>query len=126
LFLDGQPAGTVHTIEWQTSTPILFNGFGIAAFHEAPTNVQRAFRQFRLESRPIGGGYQAVYDSPVVVPYAPASRDLVHCVNLRPHLAQQFRASFTQEAAAAFSGPRVLELDARVLPDQLLADGFEP
>ena len=124
LFADGQPDGTVHTIEWSTADPITLNGFALAALHE-PASTQRALRHFKLEVAPAGENHLTVYESPVVLPYGAASNALRKCVNLRPKLAQQFRASFTQEGPAGFSGPRVEELDARALPDALHRDGFE-
>ncbi len=125
LFADGLPDGTVHSIEWESQTPVSLVGFNIAAIHEPIGNTQRAFRHLLLQAREIGGIYQTIYTSPIVVPYGPNSRTLQHCVNLRLRLAQQFRAEFTQDGLAGFSGPRVMELDGIGLPDGIFADGFE-
>jgi Concanavalin A-like lectin/glucanases superfamily len=124
LFADGQPDGTVHSIEWQTAQPISLGGFDVFAFHDSVSNFQRGFRHLNLQARQIGGSFVTIYDAPVVVPYASASRELRRCVNLRPLLAQQFRAEFTQQGPPGFSGPRVVELDA-IAPDRIFAHGFE-
>lgn len=125
LFLDAQADGTVHSIEWETATPLSLAGFGLFAFHDSLENTQRAFRRVRLQGRPLGGAYVDLYDQPIQLPYAPDSRELHRCVNLRPRLLQQFRAEFTQHGASAFSGPRVVELDAVGLPERVFRDGFE-
>jgi hypothetical protein len=124
LFADGQPDGTVHHIEWQTATPIELRGFSTFAIHESVANFQRGFRQLRLQARQIGGAFATVYDSSVSLPYTPGSRELHHCVNLRPTQAQQFRAEFTQQGPAGFSGPRVMELD-EFDSARLFRNGFE-
>lgn len=125
LFADGQPDGTVHAIEWQTDTPVTLAGFGLLAFHDGNANTQRAFRRVRLQARELGGGFATLYDAPIVLPYEPAGRELERCVNLRPRLWQEFRAEFTQDGPAGFSGPRVVELDAVGLADAIFRDGFE-
>ncbi|HVF33861.1 MAG TPA: hypothetical protein VND91_00890, partial [Candidatus Saccharimonadia bacterium] len=61
----------------------------------------------------------------IVTPYGPGSADLARCINLRPRTAQEFRATFTQHGPPGTSGPRVLELDANVLPNLLFRDGYE-
>lgn len=125
LFADGYPDGTEFSVEWQIAAPITLSGFGFAAWHDGAANLQRAFRRFQLQARPMGGGYTVVYDSAIVTPYAPGSRDLARCVNLRPSTAQQFRATFTQEGPPGYSGPRVVELDANPKVDRMFANGFE-
>jgi Concanavalin A-like lectin/glucanases superfamily len=124
LFADGQPDGTVHHIEWQTATPIELRGFSTFAIHESVSNFQRGFRQLRLQARQIGGAFATVYDSSISLPYTPGSRELHRCVNLRPTQAQQFRAEFTQQGPAGFSGPRVMELD-EFDSARLFRNGFE-
>ena len=111
LFADGQPDGTVHHVEWQTVAPVELRGFSVFAFHDDVASFQRGFRQLRLQARQIGGAFATVYDSSVALPYAPGSRELHRCVNLRPIQAQQFRAELTQQGPAGFSGPRVMEMD---------------
>ena len=125
LFQDGLADGTVHTVEFETAEPIRLSGLGLHAFHDSLADTQRAFRNVRIEARALGGNFQTIYERDVVVPYAPASRELTHCVALRPVLWQQFRAHFTQDGPAGFSGPRVLELDGIGQPDRMFRDGFE-
>jgi hypothetical protein len=125
IFRDGEPDGTVHSIEWETEAPIALAGLGAFAFHDSIASTQRAFRQIRVQARAIGGSFATVYESAVTLPYAPDSRELRRCPNLRPLRAQQFRAEFTQDGAPGFSGPRVMELDGIGLPDEVFRDGFE-
>jgi hypothetical protein len=124
LFEDGLSDGTVHFVEWQTASPIVFAGIGLRALHESAT-TQRAFRKVRVEARTVGGSFQTVYERDVVLPYAPASNELMHCARLRPALYQQFRAHFTQDGPAGFSGPRVMEIDGVGLPLRVFRDGYE-
>lgn len=127
LFADNLPDGTVHSIEWQTSTPVNLRGFELSALGGEPlSNPQRSFRNFTLQARPIGGNYATVFSSPVLVPYTPTTRFLARCVSVRPqNQVQQFRAEFTQNGPAGFSGPRVVELNGVGIPELLFADGFE-
>jgi hypothetical protein len=125
LFADDRPDGSAHTIEWTSASPVTLAGFRLHAAHDAPATPQRAFRQFRLEGRAIGGSFATLYDQPITVPYAVQSVELMRCVNLRPHLLQQFRATFVQDGAGAGSGPRVHELDAIGLPLEMFEDGYE-
>jgi hypothetical protein len=128
LFRDDVPDGFSHSIEWHTAAPITLEGFALSALHDDDGGNDRAFRAFRLLARDIGSGqFVPVYDSSVRVPYAlvGANFRLQRCVNLRPRLAQDFRAEFVQQGAGSFPGPRVMELDG-IGPDLIFEDGFEP
>jgi hypothetical protein len=125
LFEDGKPDGTVHSIEWRIDAPVLLTGFGLRALHDSVANTQRALRHVKLQARPVGGVFQTVYERDVLVPYRPAGNELMHCARLRPALYQEFRAEFTQDGPAGFSGPRLMELDGFGLPHLVFRDGFE-
>ena len=127
LFQDNQPDGFVHSIEWHTPAPVELDRFALSAFAGQPPTFQRAFRDFRLFARDPGTNqFVPVYDSPVRTPYPVIGSDyrLHRCANLRPRVAQDFRAEFVQHGEGAFFGPRVMELDG-FAPDLIFADGFE-
>lgn len=124
IFADNQADGTVHAIEWETASSFYLGGFGLAAMHDSPANTQRSFRYFKLQARLPGGSFQTVFEADQEFPYAPGGRDLDRCVKVRPLRAQQFRAEFTQNGPAGFSGPRVIELDA-LASERIFADGFQ-
>lgn len=125
LFADGQPDGSVSHLEWQTESPINLRGFSLSALHDSATITDRAMRRIRLQARNPGGSFVTLFDGAIVVPYGPNARELRRCVDLRPMRAQQFRAEFTQDGAATFSGVRLEELDGFGLPDAVFRDGFE-
>jgi hypothetical protein len=124
LFADNLPDGTVHSIEWRAAEAVTLRGLHVLAIHTSPSDTQRGFRHLRVQARETGGNFATVYDSDVVLPYAPGSRELNRCISLRPVHAKEFRAEFTQGGAPGFSGPRVVELDA-VGSIDLFRDGFE-
>jgi len=52
IFNDGQPAGFVHYVEWQTATPVTVGGFVLFAEGDGPaSNNQREFEQFVLKAK---------------------------------------------------------------------------
>lgn len=124
IFADNQPDGTVHAIEWSAPEAVTLRGLHVMALHDSPNDTQRGFRHLRVQAREVGGNFATVFDSNVVLPYAPGSRELNRCIALRPVHAKEFRAEFTQAGAPGFSGPRVVELDAGGTID-LFRDGFE-
>lgn len=126
LFRDDAADGFAHAIEWRTSVPVTLHGTALHAMHDSDGGNDRAFRAFRLLARMPGGTYEALYDSAVRVPYPAVGADFrqQRCINLRPRLAQEFRAEFVQDGADSFPGPRVNELDG-IGPDLVFADGFE-
>jgi hypothetical protein len=124
LFADVQPEDTVHAIEWQTAAPFYLGGFGLAAFHDGPANTQRSFKYVKLQARMPGGNFTTVFEATQEFPYVPGGRELDRCVHVRPIRAQQFRAEFTQNGPAGFSGPRIIELDA-IASERIFADGFQ-
>src|SRR5207247_1374126 len=48
FFLDNQPAGFVHFVEWQTPAPVLVTNFNLISYHTATNDLARAFSQFNL------------------------------------------------------------------------------
>lgn len=124
LFADNEADGTVHAIEWRTVRPVQLESLGLHAFHDQPTQTQRAFRHVRIEARLPGQPFTTIYDRDVTVPYAPGGRELHHCARVRPGLYGEFRAEFTQDGPPTFSGPRIVELDGFGIG--VFRDGFEP
>ena len=126
LFADGLPDGTVHSIEWQTATPVTLGSIALHAYHDAADNTQRAFRHVLIQAREIGGTFATVYDSDVALPYGqgPDGRELLRCPNVRPTHAQEFRAEFVQDGNTTFSGPRIEELDG-IVYDLIFRDDFD-
>lgn len=128
LFQDNVPDGFSHSIEWRTAAPVTLERFALSAFAGQPPNFQRAFRDFKLFARNLAGGpFVPVYASSVRTPYPVEAGNyrLHRCVNLRPVLAQDFRAEFVQHGEGGFFGPRVMELDG-LGPDLIFANGFDP
>jgi len=127
LFQDNMPDGFSHSIEWRTAAPVELDHFSLSGFAGQPSTFQRAFRDFKLFARDTGTGqFVPVYDSPVRTPYPVIGGDyrLHRCANVRPRVAQDFRAQFIQHGEGPFFGPRVMELDG-FAPDLIFADAFE-
>ena len=128
LFQDNQPDGFSHSIEWHTAAPVPLDHFALSAFAGQPPTFQRAFRDFKLFARDSGTGQLvSVYYSPVRTPYPVDAGDyrMYRCANVRPIMAQDFRAEFVQHGEGPFFGPRVMELDG-FPPDLIFADDYEP
>jgi hypothetical protein len=127
LFQDNMPDGFSHSIEWHTAAPVTLDHFALSAFAGQQPVFQRAFRDFKLFARDLPNGqFVSVYDSAVRTPYPVVGPDyrLHRCANLRPRLAQDFRAEFVQHGSGAFFGPRVMELDG-FAADLIFANDFE-
>jgi hypothetical protein len=127
IFQDNQPDGFSHSLEWHTAAPVTLDHFALSAFAGQPPTFQRAFRDFKLFARDmLTNQFVPVYDSPVRTPYPVVGPDyrLYRCANVRPMLAQEFRAEFVQHGEGPFFGPRVMELDG-FAPDLIFADVFE-
>jgi len=126
IFGDNLPDGTVHSVTWQTATPVTLGSLGIAAMQDDANSTKRAFRRVHIEARELGGSFASIYDSPVLVPYGQGAeqRELFRCPRIRPVHAQEFHAEFVQDGAGSFWGPRVIELDA-LIHDPIFADDFD-
>ncbi len=119
VFEDGEPAGFVHYVEWQTPVPVTVSSFNLFAAGDGPEfNNQREFSQFVLKAKssPAATNFDLILYTLVVTnhPYTfvdPVNAALV-VANITPVTAQNFRAEFTQYTAGrGFDGPRVIELD---------------
>ena len=119
VFEDGEPAGFVHYVEWQTPVPVRVNAFNLFAAGDGPEfDNQREFSQFVLKAKssPLATNFDLTLYTLVVTnhPYTfvdPVNAALV-VANITPVTAQNFRAEFTQYTAGrGFDGPRVIELD---------------
>jgi hypothetical protein len=119
LFPDGGSAGTVHSVEWRTSTPILLTDFNLFAAHDGGDRdaTFRGFSKFELYAW-IGGVWSSLYSYSPTNPYNPgllnglANNQLLLSDVVSPVIAQKFRAEFTQYGAVSgASGPRIYELD---------------
>ena len=108
-FGDLLPMGTVHSIEWHTSAPILLTGYHLLAHPDAGFDG-RSFSQFKLYAE-AGGSFQLISSVDPAALYHAGILDVQD--QFAAVGAQNFRAEFTQ-ATALFpkSGPRVVELDA--------------
>lgn len=127
LFQDNQADGFVHSIEWHTARPVQLDRIALSAFAGHPPTFQRAIRDFKLFAiDTFTGQFVPVYDNPVRTPYAVVGGDyrLQRCANVRPRVAQDFRAEFVQHGEGPFFGPRVMELDG-FAPDLIFADAFD-
>ena len=130
LFLDGigMPAGTVHSIEWQTSVAVTLNSFNLIAYHDFDGRDirDRGFGRFSLFS-----GDGATWNEIFTWNYSDPFNDLhyggglsynfipdLHDMN-RSYLeltenfsasvmSQYYKAEFTQYGSG---GPRIVELD---------------
>ena len=125
IFKDEQPDGFTHSVEWSTTAPVIADRLRLYAFQDEIATVQRSFRNVRIQARDLqSNAFVTLYDTVIAVPYQLASRDLNRCANLRPMLAQQFRAEFVQNGGGSFPGPRVVEIDGYNFND-LFRDSFE-
>ena len=119
VFADGQPAGFVHYVEWQTASPVTVGAFVVFADGDGPAvNNQREFAQFVLKAKSDPGSpdydlvlYTQNVDSHPYVFVDPANYALI-VTDITPATAQYFRAEFVQyDAGRGFDGPRIKELD---------------
>lgn len=112
VFPDLLPAGTVHSIEWSTASPITLTGYHLQAARDGSNG--RSFSLFRLLAD-TGSGFVLIssVDTTALYTGGPAALELDLTQTLPAVTAQSFRAEFTQ-ATGLFgqSGPRVVELDA--------------
>jgi class 3 adenylate cyclase len=133
VFVDGQPVGSTHWIEWRTKDEVTVKSVALFAAHDQ-VRFRRAFSNFKLlakkqnkwvelaqyaPSLPYGGSCASEPCLPPAVKFQPGTV-LAACVNVNtPVAADEFRAEFEQAVSAleVFSGPRVLQLDGYSKPD---------
>jgi sugar lactone lactonase YvrE len=119
VFANGQPAGFVHYVEWQTPAPVTVNAFNLFAAGDGPAaNNQREFAQFVLKAKsdPSATNYDLTLYTLVVsnhpYTYVDPSHQALVSTNIAPVTAQYFRAEFTQyTTGSGYDGPRIVELD---------------
>jgi hypothetical protein len=117
-FLDGQPPGTVHYLEWRTASEVTVEQVRLFAIGDGPAyNNQREFEQFTLKAKSPGS---SDFDITIVTftpthPYTfiDASTFLLVDQTITPVAAREFRAEFLQyTSGTSFDGARIRELDA--------------
>jgi hypothetical protein len=116
-FLDFQPSGTVHYIEWQTAGDVTLNQVRLFAVGDGPAyNNQREFAQFTLKTKSPGS---SDFDVTILTftpthPYTfvdPGTYLLLDQA-VTPATAREFRAEFLQyDSGTGFDGARIRELD---------------
>jgi acetyltransferase-like isoleucine patch superfamily enzyme len=122
LFQDGLPAGTVHSVEWQTGQLIELTSFNLFANHDGlvPGAEARGFSAFRLYAQdPVTSNFELLAEIFPSDPYDDTPGNMYSSgflglsINVVPTVAQVFRAEFVQfgEEPGA-EGPRIGELDA--------------
>jgi hypothetical protein len=129
VFRDFQPAGTLHSVEWQTAAAVTLRSFVLNAAHDGPPRDAnaRGFSEFRLYAfDTLSASFALVFTFDPANPYgtssAPAngvvetnaSLNLLSLgVNLAPVTAQRFKADFIQFGTfgGTANGPRIMELD---------------
>jgi hypothetical protein len=119
-FADGLPSGSVHAIEWQTSSNVAVGEIRLYAFGDygGGMNNGREFAQFTLKAKSPGS---SAYDVTLVSftpqhPYRfidPDSFLVLDAAVSTVLYASEFRAEFLQyDAGNQWDGPRIVELDA--------------
>jgi len=118
-FVDGQPKGTVHFIEWIMPELVTPGRIRLYAGADSCTSTLRTFDRFRLLAD-LGNGLEPIVDETIPVPYdylAPCPQaGLLLAIGTPAVPASHFRAEFTQFRESGFSGPRVTELDGYAAP----------
>jgi hypothetical protein len=117
-FLDGQPPGAVHYIEWRTASEVTVEQVRLFAVGDGPAyNNQREFAQFTLKAKSPGSSDFDV----TILTFAPthpytfvdSSTFLLLDQPITPVAATEFRAEFLQyDSGSGFNGARIRELDA--------------
>lgn len=118
FFRDDQADGFVHSVEWETTGDIIPRSFVLRAAHDQGL-LRRSFRTFRLFGFDEGAeSFELLYEFDPPLPYGEGTDEnfLSTCANLPELTTSRFRAEFVQQGGGAFSGPRVIELDAFSTP----------
>ena len=123
LFQDQLPAGTIHSVEWQTAQPIELESFNIFANHDHIPDFDanfRGFSAFRLFAQDlVTSNFELLAEIFPSNPYdgTPGNMSsdgfLALSIDVAPTVAQVFRAEFVQfgDIEPFASGPRIEELD---------------
>ncbi len=115
-FSDDMPTGTVHSIEWQTMSPVLLKSIRLFAAGDGVVyQNQREFDRFTLKSRAIDStNFIEIVSFKPEHPYAffDANSTLLLMTNVGAITGQVFRAEFEQYTSSGpYNGPRIIELD---------------
>ncbi|MEX1112617.1 MAG: hypothetical protein WEC84_04085 [Candidatus Andersenbacteria bacterium] len=117
FFRDHRPAGTVHSVEWVTPTPVRLSRVVIFGYHGAApfdANV-RGIRTLRLYAAAPGEPMQLLHEFSPSNPYGGGALgyELTHEITLDNIVGQRFRAEFVQfgDSRPTASGPMVVEID---------------
>ena len=129
LFRDGASAGTVHSVEWQTSSSVTLRSFVLNAAHDGvPADAnERGFSNFKLYAFD-GSVFSQIFSYNPANPYSSSLAPpngvvdpvvlagfgvLSLGVNIVPVTTDRFRAEFVQfgDRNLSASGPRIQELD---------------
>lgn len=117
LFQDWQPQGTVHWVEWQTLTTIPLTGYVLNLFGDETQFVgNRGISEFRLFGRLSESDAWQLLDT-FIPPVQPYQGHFEHTGSFPEIELSQFRAEFVQLSNLPIGGPRVVELDAIVVPE---------
>ena len=114
IFADGYPAQTVHTVAWQTQSPVTLSGCNLFANHDGTGNGSiRSLSEFVLQYKDSSNTWQTLIDFSPPFPYMDngygvLARSLAFIGG--PVTAQNFMAFFTQYDISY--APRIVELDA--------------
>jgi hypothetical protein len=125
IFSDFQPKDFVHSIEWQTTSPVSAGSFNLIAYHDGATSENRSFTEFRLYGFDTSTDqFELLYTLNPTIPYGgdgesvggPRTGDILYACGDLPELStDRFRAEFVQTVAGSnASGPRIVELDGFV------------
>lgn len=115
-FSDDMPTGTVHSIEWQTMSPVLLKSIRLFAAGDGVVyQNQREFDHFTLKSRAIdSSNFIEIVSFKPEHPYAffDVNSALLLVTNVGAITGQVFRAEFEQYTSSGpYNGPRIIELD---------------
>ena len=119
VFVDQQPAGTIHWIEWEPPAPVTIERFRFFAQEDSPDSNLRSLDHVRLLAL-VDDAFEAFYEDDIASPYGYREFPLLRYEEIAPVTAQRFRAEFRQHIPPGFSGPRILELDG--FPAAICAD----
>ncbi len=124
IFSDHQPKGFVHSIEWQTTSPVTAGSFNLIAYHDGADSENRSFTEFRLYGFDTSTDqFELLYTLDPTIPYGgdgePGSGrtgDVLYACGDLPTLStDRFRAEVVQTVDGSnASGPRIVELDGFV------------
>jgi hypothetical protein len=121
LFEDGDPEGTIHWVQWQTTVPVVLGSFKLYAIQDGPEyGGGRAFDHFSLLAKNPSGNWEEIFSADNTVPYnyLDGYGLVIEYTFSSGITAQEFEARFRQYGyIEGASGPRVVELDGFAVPE---------